>query len=112
MNVNPNATKEAQHLLKFLYDIQGKYILAGQHNYISTQSRQTERAKAFTGKYPVIWGSDFSFCYKGDEPQHYQHCGPINLTMPGDSLKFTDLTPEAARQRLVPPCHAGARQLP
>ena len=30
--VNPNATKEAKNLLDFLYEIQGKYILAGQHN--------------------------------------------------------------------------------
>jgi mannan endo-1,4-beta-mannosidase len=101
MNVNPNATKEAQNLLDFLYDIQGKYILAGQHNYISTESIQSERAKEFTGKYPVIWGSDFSFCYEGEKPQNYQHCGPINLTMPGDSLYITSLTPEQARERLV-----------
>src|SRR4030042_5939143 len=87
-NINPNATKEAQNLLNFLYDIQGKYILAGQHNYISTGSIQTERAKDFTGRYPIIWGSDFSFCYQGDEPQNFQHCGPINLTMPGDSLSM------------------------
>jgi mannan endo-1,4-beta-mannosidase len=101
MNVNPNATKEAQHLLRFLYNIQGKYILAGQHNYISCESVQTERAKTFTEKYPAIWGSDFSFCYEGEEPKNYQHCGPINLTMPGDSLRVTGLTPEEARDRLV-----------
>ena len=60
MNVNPNATTEAQNLLDFLYAIQGKYILSGQHNYISSQSIQTERVKAFTGKYPIVWGSDSS----------------------------------------------------
>lgn len=101
LNVNKKSTLEARHLLEFLHEIQGKYILAGQHNYISTESAQTERAKAFTGKYPIIWGSDFSFCYDGGEPQKFQHCGPINLTMPGDTLKVTGLTPEAARQRLV-----------
>ena len=101
MNVNPNASPEAQNLLNFLYTIQGNYILAGQHNYISTESTQSERAKDFTGKYPIIWGSDFSFCYEGDEPKNYQHCGPINLSMPGDSLYTTDLTPEQARSRLV-----------
>jgi mannan endo-1,4-beta-mannosidase len=101
MNVNPNATKEARNLLNFLYDIQGRYILAGQHNYISTESIQSESAKTFTGKYPIVWGSDFSFCYEGEEPKKFQHCGPINLTMPGDSLFMTGLTPKKARGRLV-----------
>ena len=100
-NVNPNSSVEAVNLLNFLYEIKGKYILAGQHNYISTESTQTERAKAFTGKYPIVWGSDFSFCYEGDSPKDFQHCGPLNITMPGDSCYITNLKPAAARQRLV-----------
>jgi mannan endo-1,4-beta-mannosidase len=67
--------------------------------------------KEITGKYPVVWGSDFSFCYQGDEPHKFQHCGPLNLSDPGkitsfEELKshkvsFTGLTPPEARQQLV-----------
>jgi len=100
-NVNSRSTKEAARLLNFLYEISGRYVLTGQHNYISAGSVQTERAAAFTGETPVIWGSDFSFCYQGKEPQHFQHCGPLNLTMPGESVRETGLAPEEARERLV-----------
>ena len=102
-NVNPNATPEAQNLLNFLYDIQGKYILSGQHNYISTDSKYTEKVHEITGKYPVIWGSDFSFCYAGDTPRKFQHCGPLNISDPGEwnVSEITDVTPEEARQKLV-----------
>ena len=31
--VNPNATPEARKLLSFLTEIQGRYILTGQHNF-------------------------------------------------------------------------------
>lgn len=33
---NPDATPEARRLLGFLYEIQGRYILGGQHNFIAT----------------------------------------------------------------------------
>jgi len=42
MPVNPKATKEARQLLAFLYDIQGKHTLSGQHNFIATGSRSTD----------------------------------------------------------------------
>lgn len=108
---NPNASREARNLLDFLYDIQGKYILSGQHNFISVGSKYTELMKEKTGKYPIVWGSDFSFCYEGDEPIKFQHCGPLNLDDPGNitsnetmqslEVKVTDLTPNEARQDLV-----------
>lgn len=59
--VNPNATKEAKELLDFLYRIQGKYILTGQHNYLGKMSVYTDSIYLLTGKYPAIWGSDFGF---------------------------------------------------
>lgn len=40
--VNPNATPEARKLLKFLYEVQNRYILSGQHNFIATGSKYTE----------------------------------------------------------------------
>ncbi len=102
-----NIAPEARKLLQFLYEIQGHYILAGQHNFIAGGSKYTEIVKALTGKYPIVWGSDFSFCYQGDEPHQFQHCGPLNLSAPGEipsletSVHFTDLTPSAAREQLV-----------
>jgi mannan endo-1,4-beta-mannosidase len=101
MPVNPSATKEAKELLSFLYDIQGKYTLSGQHNFIATGSRFTDRVHELTGRYPLVWGSDFSFAYRGDAPKSFQHCGPLNLSEPGTETKLTDLSPEAARQKMV-----------
>ncbi|HXK58997.1 MAG TPA: glycosyl hydrolase [Acidobacteriota bacterium] len=99
--VNPNATPEARKLLAFLHEIQGKYTLAGQHNFINSGSKYTDLIKLITGKSPIIWGSDFSFAYEGDEPRKFQHCGPINLTNPPEPLAYLKLTPEEARERLV-----------
>ncbi len=101
ITVNPNATEEAQKLLKFLYEIKGAYTLSGQHNFIATGSKYTEVIKEITGKYPIVWGSDFSFSYQGDKPQWFQHCGPLNLSDPSDSVYFTNLTPTEARQKMV-----------
>jgi mannan endo-1,4-beta-mannosidase len=57
--VNPNATPEAKALLKYLYSIQGKYILSGQHNLGFEFMRSSDTIKSYTGKYPAIWGCDF-----------------------------------------------------
>ncbi|UCE08360.1 MAG: glycosyl hydrolase family 26 [bacterium] len=110
-SVNPNATPEAKELLDFLYDIQGRYTLSGQHNFIASGSKYTELIKEKTGKYPIVWGSDFSFCYEGDEPNRFQHCGPLNLDDPGNitffkdmksrKVNFTNLTPHKARKKMV-----------
>jgi mannan endo-1,4-beta-mannosidase len=99
--VNPNATPEAQKLLAFLYEIRGHYTMAAQHNYASSGSKNMELTKAITGKAPLVWGSDFSFAYKGTEPQKFQHCGPLNLTAFGEPLYFVNATPEAVRQQIV-----------
>lgn len=109
--VNPNATMEARKLLDFLYEIQGVYTLSGQHNFIATGSKYSNIIKEMTGKSPIVWGSDFSFCYEGDEPQRYRHCGPMNLLEPGIPIQgkdqnsaddlFTGLEPRDARQKMV-----------
>ena len=57
--VNKNATAEVKILLSYLYTIDGKHILAGQHNYSQEPNRFSDSAYAFTGKYPAIWGTDF-----------------------------------------------------
>ena len=61
--VNPNATVEARILLSYLYRINGKYILSGQHG---GGNRFLDSVKAITGKYPALWGSDFIWSGKND----------------------------------------------
>jgi mannan endo-1,4-beta-mannosidase len=57
--VNKAATPEAKALLRYLYSINGKYMLAGQHNYNESPNRFSDSAYAFTGKQPALWGTDF-----------------------------------------------------
>src|SRR5450432_1180919 len=57
--VNKNATAEVKKLLGYLYTIEGKHILAGQHNYNQEPNRFSDSAYTFTGKYPAVWGTDF-----------------------------------------------------
>jgi mannan endo-1,4-beta-mannosidase len=99
--VNKDASKEAKKLLEFLTEIEGKYMLTAQQNFISSGNKYSEIIKAVTGKYPLIFGSDFSFAYKGNEPQKYQHPGPINLTNPPEPLYYVNVTPGEARQNMI-----------
>jgi mannan endo-1,4-beta-mannosidase len=57
--VNKQASPETKKLLSFLYDINGKYIISGQHNYNGELNTFSDSAKAITGKYPALWGTDF-----------------------------------------------------
>ena len=66
--VNPKATTEAKALLDFLYQISGKYILSGHHNWTHLPTKYNEEVKQMTGHYPVVWGSDFSFHFRGEDP--------------------------------------------
>jgi|SRR5690554_66015 mannan endo-1,4-beta-mannosidase len=99
--VNPKATPETQQLLSFLYSIQGKYTLTGQHHFVSDLKRYDQVAYTMTGKYPAVWGSDFSFMAQGDSVHKYQHCGPMNLTVPFDSCAFNDLSITDLRQGMT-----------
>lgn len=60
--INPNASKQAYDLLKYLYAISGKYILSGQHNYDSQPKWSTQKTEEITGFTPIIWGGDFLAC--------------------------------------------------
>jgi mannan endo-1,4-beta-mannosidase len=62
----PNASPEARALLKLLYDISGKYILTGQHNYPNVKGRNTQFAAKYIGKTPVIFSTDWGFAGPGD----------------------------------------------
>ncbi|HEY2580250.1 MAG TPA: glycosyl hydrolase [Mucilaginibacter sp.] len=57
--VNPNASADVKKTLNFIYDIKGKYILSGEQNYNSDLNTFSDSAKAITGKFPAVWGSDF-----------------------------------------------------
>lgn len=59
--VNAQATPEARALLQKLYDLSGKAVLSGQHNYPNERALDFDKVKAITGKTPAIWGSDFGF---------------------------------------------------
>ena len=69
--VNPNASIQAKALLNFLYEIHGTYILSGLHNgncKLKSLTSENEEMKATTGKYPVVWGSDFGGGFKDSDP--------------------------------------------
>lgn len=51
--VVPNATPEAKALLHFLYEVKGRFVLAGQHGI-----SETEYIHELTGSYPAIKGHD------------------------------------------------------
>jgi len=59
--VNPHATPEVRAVLAAIYDISGKGIVTGQHNYPNDGSRWTDLAYDITGKYPGLFGEDFGF---------------------------------------------------
>ena len=99
--VNPNTSPEARQLLEFMYSIQGKFTLTGQHNFVSDLKRYDDIVFNMTGKYPVVWGSDFSFNALGDSIRNYQHCGPMNLTVPYDRCEVNGRTTQELRQGLV-----------
>ncbi|MGI4805637.1 MAG: glycosyl hydrolase [Janthinobacterium lividum] len=57
--VNQNASAEAKKLLSYLYNINGKSIISGEHNYNQSMNQFSDSVKAITGKYPELWGTDF-----------------------------------------------------
>lgn len=67
--VNKNASAEVKKELKYLYIINGKYILSGQHNFNQQMNRYSDSAKAITGKYPQVWSTDFIWNGKKDNGQ-------------------------------------------
>src|SRR5208283_458821 len=64
--VTPQASPEAVALLQLLYDVSGKYLLTGQHNYPAVGARNSEFASKYIGKTPVIFGKDLGFAKEGD----------------------------------------------
>lgn len=61
---NPNATQGCKNLLYYLNSIIGSKIVGGQYNYASSDGdlvNYTNRIHNISGKYPGLWGSDWSF---------------------------------------------------
>lgn len=56
--VNKNATQEAKELLHYIYSLDDN-ILSGQHSYNEEPDKFYNQAKAITGKFPAVWGTDF-----------------------------------------------------
>jgi len=115
--VNPYASEKAKNLYYFIQDIQGKFVLSGQHNFCGKGSEYSDLLEKLSGKKAIIWGSDFSFCVEGNSAMQYQHCGPSNLPaidmnvykLPRDSIRkifdmkprFLDITLEQARNLTI-----------
>jgi mannan endo-1,4-beta-mannosidase len=68
--VAPNPSPEAKALLQFLYSINGKYTLTGQHNFPAAADKNSTFAAHYSGKAPVIFGTDFGFAKAGDKDSH------------------------------------------
>ena len=68
--VSPKSSKEAKALLNIFYNISGKYILTGQHNYPNAKDRNTLFAKQYIGKTPVIYSTDWGFSENGDKDNY------------------------------------------
>ena len=75
--VNPKASPEAVSLLNFLYEIQGKKILSGQHNLLGRMSQTTDKIFEMTGKYPAVWGSDFGFSDDRNDVDNIKYRGRL-----------------------------------
>ena len=67
--VNKNTSPEAKRLLNYLYSINGKHMLSGQHNMNEDMNRWSDTVKTITGKYPAVWGTDFIWDWKKDNGQ-------------------------------------------
>ena len=65
--VNPHATPEATALLEFIYEISGKRVLSGQHNFPGGIAAYSDEVAEVAGAYPAIWGQDFGFSEPGDK---------------------------------------------
>jgi mannobiose 2-epimerase len=67
--VNENATPEARKLLKYLYSIRGRRIIAGHHNDAMRPDTFITRVRELTGKSPQVWGCDFINYYRQGNPE-------------------------------------------
>jgi len=67
--VNKDASPEAKQLLAYLYSINGKKLLSGQHNFNQNMDQYSDSVHVLTGKYPAVWGTDFIWNWTTDNGQ-------------------------------------------
>ncbi|MBD3243370.1 MAG: glycosyl hydrolase family 26, partial [Chitinivibrionales bacterium] len=95
-------TPAAQATLDFISSISGEYVLAGQHNYAPVGNTYSERVAQMTGRTPIMWGSDLSFIVEADTVDGHYHCGPLNVSDPGDpDCRLLDTDVDTARDKVV-----------
>lgn len=68
--VTPKASPEAVALLDFFYNISGRYILTGQHNFPNINGRNTRFAAEYIGETPVIYSTDWGFAKENDKDSY------------------------------------------
>ena len=68
--VTKNASPEVRALLNFFYNISGKYLLTGQHNYPNVKDRNTKFAAEYIGKTPIIYSTDWGFAFNDDKDSY------------------------------------------
>lgn len=56
MPVNPNATKEARELLNVLYNVSGKGIISGQHDYLESPDELSGKLDKISGQFAGLHG--------------------------------------------------------
>ncbi|HVY73184.1 MAG TPA: glycosyl hydrolase [Puia sp.] len=76
--VTKNASPEARALLKFFYSISGEYLLSGQHNYPNVQGRNTQFSVQYTGRTPVIYGTDWGFAQDSNTDSYHARQDIVN----------------------------------
>jgi mannan endo-1,4-beta-mannosidase len=94
-------TVEAKNILLFLQQIKGKYILSGQHNFISNPTAYSDTVLKLTLKEPAVWGCDFSFNVQGETAKNFHHCGPLNLNDPTLPMEFHGIGPTVLRKAMI-----------
>ncbi len=99
--VKVEKSQEAKDLLSFLSQIKGRYILAGQHNFIANPTEYDDTVKKITSREPAVWGCDFSFSVEGESAGKYHHCGPLNTNDPMRPLEFHGISPSTLRDNMV-----------
>jgi mannan endo-1,4-beta-mannosidase len=100
--MNHPRSPAARRLLDFLRSLAGRYTLSGQHNYIGVGAKYLDVVERMTGRRPLIWGSDFAFEVESDGIGKHYHCGPANVTDPGEpDPRLVEAPIGPAREALV-----------
>ncbi len=98
---NPDATEEAQELLRRINWISGSFTLTGQQNFPEDRSRCSDRVCELTGRFPAIFGQDFGFMdYAGGraamiEEVKRQHCDGAVIALTWHAARPNEETPRA-----------------